>query len=47
MTGMRFWYLNGKEYTEEDFIKKTKATELTLAEIEALLGHPVKVVNGK
>jgi hypothetical protein len=42
--GRRWWYLNDVEYTEEDFNKKTKAKELTVAEIESLLGHPVKVV---
>ena len=43
--GNRYWYLNGVEYTEEEFNKKTaKAKELTVAEIEALLGYSVKVV---
>ena len=45
--GRRWWYLNGEEYTEEEFLKKTaKAKELTVAEIEALLGYQIKVVNG-
>jgi hypothetical protein len=44
-TGSRQWFLNDVEYTEEEFIKKTvKAKELTVAEIEALLGYSVKVV---
>ena len=43
--GAHYWYLNGEEYTEEEFIKKTsKVKELTVAEIEALLGYTVKVV---
>ena len=43
--GTRRWYLNDEEYTEEEFLKKTAtAKELTLAEIEALLGYSVKVV---
>jgi hypothetical protein len=43
--GTREWYLNGEQYTEEEFIKKTaKVKELTIAEIEALLGYQVKVV---
>jgi len=43
--GRRWWYLNDVEYTEEEFNKKTaKVKELTVAEIESLLGHPVKVV---
>jgi len=43
--GLSVWFLNGIEYTEEEFIKKkTKTKELTVAEIEELLGYPVKVV---
>ena len=43
--GTRRWYLNDEEYTEEEFNKKTlKAKELTVAEIEALLGYQIKVV---
>jgi hypothetical protein len=39
------WWLNGEKYTEEEFNKKTlKAKELTVAEIEALLGYSVRVV---
>jgi hypothetical protein len=43
--GTRCWYLNGVEYTEEEFLKKTtKVKELTVAEIESLLGYQIKVV---
>jgi hypothetical protein len=43
--GSRWWYLNGVEYTEEEFLKKTaKVKELTVAEIESLLGYQIKVV---
>jgi hypothetical protein len=43
--GTRFWYLNGEEYTEEEFLKKTVTVrELTIAEIESMLGYQVKVV---
>ncbi len=43
--GNREWYLNGEEYTEEEFLKKTVTVkELTVAEIESLLGYAVKVV---
>jgi len=43
--GSRQWYLNGEKYTEKEFLKKTVTVrELTVAEIESLLGHPVKVV---
>jgi hypothetical protein len=43
--GRRWWYLNDTEYTEEEFLKKTaKVKELTVAEIESLLGYQIKVV---
>jgi hypothetical protein len=43
--GFRRWYLHDVEYTEEEFLKKTsKVKELTVADIESLLGHPVKVI---
>ena len=43
--GRKFWYLNDKEYTEEDFIKATNPVkELSIAEIEKLLGYQIKVV---
>jgi hypothetical protein len=43
--GTREWYLDGKEYTEEEFLKKTtKVKELTVKEIESLLGYTIKVV---
>ena len=43
--GTKRWYLNGERYTEEEFLVKTSpAKELTVAEIEKLLGHKVKIV---
>jgi hypothetical protein len=37
--------LNGVEYTKKEFNKKTaKVKELTVAEIEKLLGYQIKVV---
>jgi hypothetical protein len=43
--GTRWWFLNGVEYMEEEFNKKTaKVKELTVADIEALLGYQIKVV---
>ena len=43
--GTRFWYLHGKEVTEQEVMKKQKPMkELTVAEIEKLLGHKVKIV---
>ena len=43
--GSKLWYLNGVKYSEEAFKKKTqKTTELTVADLEKLLGYPVKIV---
>ena len=43
--GTKLWYLNGKEYSEEEFLKKTSPVkEYTVADLEKLLGHPVKIV---
>ena len=43
--GSKYWYLNDEEYTEEEFLKKTSPIkELTVADIEKLLGYPVKIV---
>ena len=43
--GSKEWWLNGEEYTEEEFLAITQPVkELTVAEIESLLGHKVKVV---
>lgn len=40
------WYINGQEYSEAEFNAKINPVkELTVAEIEALLGYKVKVVN--
>ena len=43
--GEKGWYLNGEEYSKEEFLKITQSvTELSVAEIEALLGYKIKVV---
>lgn len=43
--GGKAWYLNGKLHGEEEFIKATNPVkELTVAEIEELLGYQIKVV---
>ena len=37
--------INGVKYTEQEFLAKTRpAKELTVAEIEKLLGYSIKVV---
>lgn len=44
--GIKQWFLNDVEYTEEEFKKKiSPAKEYTVAELEKLLGHPIKVVS--
>ena len=43
--GSKSWYLNGKYLTQEEHrARMSPAKELTVAQIEALLGHKVKVV---
>jgi hypothetical protein len=45
--GTKFWYINGVQYTEADFKKKTSPVkELTVSDLEKLLGYPVKIVKG-
>ena len=41
--GDKEWYINDKELTEDEFNNRHKI-EMTVAEIEAQLGHPVKIV---
>ncbi len=43
--GRRFWFLKGQLVTEEQHQRRTQpAVELTVAEIEKLLGKRVKIV---
>ena len=43
--GYKAWYLEGKKYTQAEFKAKMQPTkELTVADIEKLLGHRVKIV---
>jgi hypothetical protein len=46
--GRKYWYLNGEELTEAEFNERMNrmnpAKEMTIAEIEKLLGHKIKVV---
>jgi len=43
--GDKEWYLNGKEYTEEEFLAIMQPVkEYSIAELEEILGHRVKVV---
>ena len=43
--GYKSWYLNGKEVTEEEHKRRTsKVVEMTMEEINKVLGKQVKVV---
>jgi hypothetical protein len=42
--GPKEWWLNGEQYSEEGFNKKISIKELTVPEIEKLLGYKIKVV---
>lgn len=45
--GHKEWWVNGKKLTEEEFLKATQPIkELTVAQLEELLGHRVKIVKG-
>ena len=41
--GDRAWYINGKELTEEQFNNRN-VKELSIYELEKILGHKVKIV---
>ena len=43
INGSKEWYINGKELTEDEFNQR-KTKELSVGEIETLLGYKVKVV---
>ena len=42
--GDKYWCLNGRKISEEQFNKRTKTKELTVNEIEKILGYKIKVV---
>ena len=44
--GDKYWYIDGKEYTEEEFNVKINpvAKELTVSELEKILGYTIKIV---
>ena len=43
--GAKSWYLNGKRLTEDQFNEAMDSTkELTISEIESMLGYKIKVV---
>ena len=43
--GTKKWLIRGLQYTEAEFLKKTNPPkELTVAELETLLGYSVKII---
>ena len=43
--GDNHWYINGKKMTEAEFLEATQPTvEMTIADIEKLLGKRVKII---
>jgi hypothetical protein len=44
--GTREWFIEGTELTEQEFLARTRpAQEITIAEIEKLIGHRVKIID--
>ena len=41
--GTKLWFINGKELTEDEF-KNRNVKELSMDELEKILGHKVKIV---
>jgi len=44
--GGKEWRLHGLRLSEEEFNKRTKTKELTVNEIEKILGYKIKVIGG-
>ena len=44
--GFKSWWVNGKELSEAEFNSLGNVKELSVKEIEALLGYSIKVVKG-
>jgi hypothetical protein len=45
-SGSREWWIEGVELTEQEFLARTQpAQEITIAEIEKLIGHRVKIID--
>ena len=43
--GCKSWFLNGKYLTEDEFNERMNPVkEMTIAELEAVLGHKIKVI---
>jgi hypothetical protein len=44
--GTKYWFINDKRLTETKFNARNNAVEVTIEEIEKILGHKVKIVKG-
>ena len=42
--GSKVWYIDGKELTESEFNNRIKIKELTISEIQSILGYKIKVI---
>ena len=43
--GSKYWYLHGQRVTQEEHARRTRPVlELTMAEVEKLIGRPVKII---
>ena len=42
--GYKEWWVNGEELSEDEFNARTTTKELTVGELEDLLGYKIKVV---
>lgn len=42
--GDRCWYLNDKLLSEEEFKERTQVKEMSVADLEKILGYPIKIV---
>ena len=43
--GRKFWFLNGIRMTQEEHAQQTQPVlELTMADVEKLIGRPVKII---
>ena len=41
--GTKYWYINGQQLTEEEFNNR-HIKEMTISEIQSLLGHKIKII---
>jgi hypothetical protein len=44
--GTKCWFINGEQCTETEFNAMSNAVEVTVSQIEKILGHKVKIVKG-